>query len=163
MLVVTVQRMFHCLTEDGHVRPKISNNQPFRESALDELEKREGAGTLFAQSIITRCSSTSCWPEKTFFWKLQQKKVRISRKWNSTKCQSSSVFGPTLKLEGLPGFTEIVFGLDDHVPSIQVFGQGLHNYHQLQRCCIFQEKRNEYIDILSRDQLIVVQVELKSS
>ena len=44
--------MFHCLTEDGHVHPKIFNNQPFRESALDELEKREGAGTSFVQSII---------------------------------------------------------------------------------------------------------------
>ena len=28
-----------------------TNNVPFCESALDELEKREGAGTLFAQSI----------------------------------------------------------------------------------------------------------------
>ena len=28
-------------------------NQPFRESALDELEQREGAGTLFVQPIIT--------------------------------------------------------------------------------------------------------------
>ena len=32
-------------------------------SALDELEQREGVGTLFVQPIITRCSSTSCWPE----------------------------------------------------------------------------------------------------
>ena len=57
-LVVSVQRMFHCLTEDGHVCPKIFNNQPFRESALDELEKKEGAGTLFVQSIIARCFSS---------------------------------------------------------------------------------------------------------
>ena len=62
--------MFSCLTKDGHVRLKIFNNQPFCESALDELEKREGAGTLFVQSIIARCSSTSCWPEKTLFAKL---------------------------------------------------------------------------------------------
>ena len=44
--------MFHCFTEDGHIHLKIFNNQPFRESALDEWEKREGAGTLFVQSII---------------------------------------------------------------------------------------------------------------
>ena len=44
--------MFHCLTEDGHVRPKIFNNQPFRETALDKLEKREGADTLFVQPIL---------------------------------------------------------------------------------------------------------------
>ena len=49
------------------------NNQPFCESALHEFEKREGAGTLFVQSKIAKCSSTSCWPEKHFFhefWKL---------------------------------------------------------------------------------------------
>ena len=50
-----------------HVRPKMFNNQPFRESALDELEKREGAGTLFVQSIIAKCSSTSCGPQKNTF------------------------------------------------------------------------------------------------
>ena len=49
--VVSVQRMFHRPTEEGHVCLKIFNNQPFRESALDELEKRKGAGTLFEQSI----------------------------------------------------------------------------------------------------------------
>ena len=67
-LVVSVQRKVYCLTEEGHVRPKIFNNQPFREFTLDELEKREGAGTLFVQPIITRCSSTSCWPEKNTFF-----------------------------------------------------------------------------------------------
>ena len=62
---------FYCLTEEGHVRPKIFNNQLFRVSTSDELEKREGAGTLFVQPIITRCSSTcstSCWPEKNTFF-----------------------------------------------------------------------------------------------
>ena len=52
-LVISVQRKVLLLTEDGHVRPKIFNNQPFRESALNELEKREGAGTLFVQPIIS--------------------------------------------------------------------------------------------------------------
>ena len=61
--------MFHCLTEDGRVRPNNFNNQSFRESALDELEKREGAGTLFVQPIIARCSSTSCWSKKTLFFR----------------------------------------------------------------------------------------------
>ena len=66
--VVAVQRRFHRLNEDGRFCPKIFsiNNQPFRESALDELEKREGAGTFFVHSTIARCSSTSCWPIKHF-------------------------------------------------------------------------------------------------
>ena len=49
---------------------KFVNNQPFRESTSDELEKREGAGTLFVQPIITRCGlqpvHTSCWPEANY-------------------------------------------------------------------------------------------------
>ena len=46
----SVQRMFHCLTEDGHACPKIFNNQPFRKSALDELEKwREPVHCLYTR------------------------------------------------------------------------------------------------------------------
>ena len=46
--------MFHCLTKDGRVCPKIFSidNQLFRESALEELETREGAGALFVHSTI---------------------------------------------------------------------------------------------------------------
>ena len=61
--------MLHCLTEEGHVCTEILNNQPFCESALHKLEKRQAAGGLFARSIIAKCSSSSCWPEKALFSK----------------------------------------------------------------------------------------------
>ena len=74
--------MFPCLTEEGHVCTKILNNRPFRESALDELEKRAGAGTLcmFVQSIIAKCSSTSCWLEKHFFHEFWKQYIMVSLK-----------------------------------------------------------------------------------
>ena len=80
-LVVSVQRMFHCLTEDGHVRPKSFNNQPFRESALDELEKREGAGTLFVQQIITRSFTFFVFPFASSPKKNSMKSARKVSQW----------------------------------------------------------------------------------
>ena len=48
----------------------ILNNQWFRESALEELEKREGADTLLVHSTIARCSSNLLLARKTLFRKL---------------------------------------------------------------------------------------------
>ena len=57
------------MTKDEHVRSKIFNNQPFRESAVDELKKREGAGTLFVQSIKDKM-----YHNKSIFFYLNAKK-----------------------------------------------------------------------------------------
>ena len=70
-LLVSVQRKVLLFDWRRACSPEnFQHSQPFRVSTSDELEKREGAGTLFVQPIITRCfstCSTSCWPEKTLF------------------------------------------------------------------------------------------------
>ena len=69
--LVIISFFFYCLTEEGHVRPKIFNNQPFRVSTSDELEKREGAGTLFVQPINSSSLSSDNLIQQTFSLALQ--------------------------------------------------------------------------------------------
>ena len=70
--------------------------------SLDELEKREGAGTMFVQSVIAQCSSTSCWPEKKHFSKTFNKskftrKERMSGRKENKKKKGQGVSFSLLK------------------------------------------------------------------
>ena len=85
-IVRLFDRRWACLPEN------ILSNQPFRESALEELEKREGAGTLFVHSTFGRSS---------IFW---QKQKNWHAPWSDEKRttalqesnQGPSVFARTL-------------------------------------------------------------------
>ena len=47
--------MFYCFTEDGHVRPKIFNNQPFRESAKGVLRTAKKGGGGRKRTVSAQC------------------------------------------------------------------------------------------------------------